>query len=213
MKSDIINGLFAIGGALIGVIGTWFVSIGNKEKQRIALFISPCSKLLEVENLAKSDVQITYRGKSIEELMAGEVATQNTGTMAIENIEIDISPGLSSPLLDLEASSKNFTATDDFIDIQLKPNGSYNIRIKYLNPKDRVIFYYRIAGKNKPTVSVRKIGLDVELKREMISWIPDIYAEVVFGVIDEIPIPGYPWIIARINKPYRLYLESKRNKA
>ena len=83
MRPEIINGLFALGGALIGVVGAWLVSKASKETQKITLFVSPCSKLLEVGDSAKSDVQITYRGASIKDLGAGEVAVQNTGTKAL----------------------------------------------------------------------------------------------------------------------------------
>ena len=213
MRPEIINGLFALGGALIGVVGAWLVSKASKETQKITLFVSPCSKLLEVGDSAKSDVQITYRGASIKDLGAGEVAVQNTGTKALENIEIHISPNSSTPLLVLETSSTNFTAPDSFIDIQSESDGSYRIGIQYLNPNDRAVFYYRIASLKIPNVSVRKLGLGVEMKHEALSWIPDIYSEVIFRSFDRLPFPGYSWLLARLNKPYRLYRESKRNKA
>ena len=52
MKSEIINGFFALGGAFIGVLGSWIIARVNKEKQRITLLVSPCSKLLDVGDLA-----------------------------------------------------------------------------------------------------------------------------------------------------------------
>ena len=72
MKPEIINGLFALGGALIGVVGAWFIARSGKEKQRVTLLVSPCSKLLEVGDLAKSDVKITYRDTPVKDLVVPE---------------------------------------------------------------------------------------------------------------------------------------------
>ena len=80
MAPEIINGLFALGGALIGVVGAWLIARSGKEKQKITLVVSPYSKLLDVNDTAKSEVQIKYKGNSISELGAGEFAAQNTGT-------------------------------------------------------------------------------------------------------------------------------------
>jgi hypothetical protein len=210
LKPEIVNGLFALGGALIGVLGAWLIARSGKEKQRVTLLVSPCSKLLEVGDLAKSDVKIIYRDTAVKDLGAGEFATQNTGTKALEKIEIDVTQSPESPLLDLEITSTNFSAADDFINIEKKPNGNYKITVQYLNPKDRVVFNYRIAGTEKPEFSIRKLGLDVEMKQESLTLIPDIYADVAFGIIENIPLPGYSWLFSQMHEPYRLYQEAKR---
>lgn len=213
MKPEIIKGLFALGGALIVVIGTWLIARSGKEKQRITLVLSSYSKLLELSDIAKSDVQIMYKGTPIRDLGAGEFAAQNTGTKALENIEIDVSQAPDSPLLDLEISSTNFSAQDDSVNINQTANGAYKITINYLNPKDRVVFEYRISGTENPSISTRKLGLDVEMRQEtIITGISDIYAEVLFAVIEQMYFP-VPWLFSIMYKPYRLYLEAKRKNA
>ena len=116
-------------------------------------------------------------------------------------------------MLDLEITSTNFSATEGFINIDTKPDGNYKITVQYLNPKDRVVFNYRIAGTEKPELSIRKLGLDVEMKQESLTGIPDIYADVAFGIIEKIPLPGYSWLFSQVHEPYRLYLEAKRKNA
>jgi hypothetical protein len=213
LKPEIINGLFALGGALIGVLGAWLIARSGKEKQRVTLLVSPCSKLLDVGDIAKSDVKIIYRNTPIKDLSAGQFAVQNSGTKALESLDIEVSQTPESPLLDLDITSTNFSASDDFIDINTDSNGNYKITIQYLNPKDRAVFNYRIAGSEKPELSIRKLGLDVEVKQELLTGIPDIYADALFGVIEKIPLPGYSWMFSKVNEPYRLYLEAKRKNA
>ncbi len=213
MKPELINGLFALGGAILGVVGAWLIAKSNKDKQKLTVLASPIAKLLKVGDLAKSDVEIRYRGSPVEDLGAGEIAIQNSGSVSIDNIEIKIQPDKDSPVVDLNISSTNFSCDEDFISVSKDESGTYISTIKFLNPKDKIIFDYRVSGTNKPDVSIRKIGLDVEVKHEVVSWIPDIYADVLYRAIDRMPLPGYSWLFARIHKPYRLYRESKKEKA
>ncbi|PTP63819.1 hypothetical protein CWO01_06240 [Vibrio splendidus] len=81
MKPEIINGLFALGGASIGVFGSWVIAQVNKEKQRITLLVSPCSKLLDVGDLAKSEVQITYRDTTIHIIIGLKEHLENAGEL------------------------------------------------------------------------------------------------------------------------------------
>jgi hypothetical protein len=210
LSPEIINGFFALGGALIGVIGAWLIATSGKEKQKVTILMSPCLKLLDVGDLAKSEVQITYRDTVITDLSAGELTVQNTGTKALEDIEISIFQSSVTPLLYFEVSSSNFSAPDDFISLEADEEATIFARIQYLNPKDRVVFDYRIAGTEKPKVSVRKLGLDVEVRHESIYDISDIYLKMRFGLIDKMPIPGFSWFFSCIDEPYRLYLEAKR---
>ena len=212
MSSEIINGLFALGGALIGVLGAWLVSKSNKQTHKLTLIVSPLAKLLDVGDLAKSDVKITYKGEEVEELCAGEVAVQNSGNTPVEDIEFEINPTNESQILDLENTSSNFSIPEGFIEVT-NSSEIILIRLKYLNPKDRVVFGFRITGSKKPNIELRKKGLDVETKYEAVTWIPDIYAEIIFEAITKMGIPGLSWYLSKFSKPFKLYLDSKRKKS
>jgi hypothetical protein len=209
MEPEIINGLFALGGALIGVIGVWIITRNNKEKRKLSLIVSPLSTLLDVGDLAKSDVKITYKNKDIKNLYAGEVGIQNTGNTSIDEIELEIQPKKGVELLDLEHSSSNFLMSDGFYSIS-KENKIDRIRINYLNPTDRILFTYRTTGISKPEFLLRKKGLNVETKNEIVNWIPDLYADIFFEELRKTGIPGFSLLLALINKPYKMYLESKK---
>ena len=115
-------------------------------------------------------------------------------------------------MLDFDVSSLNFSAEDDFIVIKKDTDGRYKVIIRYLNPKDRAVFNYRVGGTGSPEISVRQLGLDVQVRQESITGIPDVHMELFFGIIERIPLPGYSWLLSRMNKPYRLYLEAKRKE-
>ncbi len=208
LSPEIVNGLFAISGALIGVFGTWFVTKSTKEIKKITLFRSPSSNLLVVGDLAKSDVEILYRGDPINELYQGQVAIQNTGTQALEKLELVLEASEGSPLLDVEITNANYPWKHS-TEMEGGPD-DYLILIDYLNPNDRLVIDYRSPGAIQPEVTCRKIGVDVTLKEESVSWIPDIYANFLFEVFDVAPAP-FRWYLKHSLRGYRLYLESRKD--
>ncbi len=208
MKPEIINGIFAIVGALIGVIGTAIVTRSNKDTSKITVFRSPSSRLLDVEDMAKSDIEIKYKGNVITELFHGEVAVQNTGTKSFENIEVKILPKPNSPIFDAEISSTNFHKENDSLSLTKLESGEVKINIGFLNPNDRIVVSYRSSGEEAPDAVSRKLGVDVELKDEAVNWIPDIYAKLLFEIFEQIPY--MQWYFKHFSKPYQLYLDAKR---
>jgi len=207
VKPEIINGIFAVAGALIGVIGTAIVTKSNKEISKITVFRSSPSRLLDVEDLAKSDIEIKYKGNVVSELFHGEIAVQNTGSKSLENIEVKILPETDSPLFDTEISSTNFHRESD--SLTLIEQGEIKINVGFLNPNDRIVVSYKSSGGKAPAVVSRKLGVDVELKDEAVNWVPDIYAKLIFEIFDQLPLMR--WYFKHISKPYRLYLDAKKN--
>ncbi|EOC1805581.1 hypothetical protein ACI1G1_003367 [Vibrio cholerae] len=209
MSPEVINGIFVVLGALIGVIGTAIIMKKNKSLSHLTIFSSPSSQLLDIEDMVKSDIEIKYKGKVISELFHGEVAVQNTGTESLENLEVKLLPGDDSPLFDVKVSTTNYYQDDGATYIETNDSGEVSIDISYLNPNDRVVFSYRSSGSTKPTVASRKIGVGVEFKDEAVNWVPDIYAKLMYEIVEQVPI--LHWYLKLAFKPYRLYTESKKS--
>lgn len=209
MQPEIVNGIFALAGAIIGVGGTWFITHRFQERKRVAVIVSPLARMLDIGKHVKSEVQITFRGNLIEQLSMGELALQNVGTNPIEALEATISCKSDSQLLDLSVASANFAIGDSAIRIDGNEK-TKSIRLDYLNVNERVVFNYKLAGARRvPEIVVRKLGVEVEIKRDYVGWIPDIYAEVVYEIFSSVPLFNLVgWLI----KPYRLFLEAKKKK-
>lgn len=210
MSPEIVNGIFIVVGAFIGVIGTAIVTKKNKNISKITIFRSPSSRLLDVEDMAKSDIEIKYKGKIVSELFHGEVAIQNSGTEHLEKVEVTIIPGEKSPLFDVEISSTNFFNDLDTLKLEKSDTGELKVYVDFLNSNDRLIVSYRSSGDEKPIVVCRKLGVDVELKDEAVNWVPDIYAKLLFDIFDQVPY--MQWYFKRNSKPYKLYLEAKEKR-
>lgn len=207
MSPEVVNGIFALVGAIIGVAGTWFVTHSLRERKRIAVIVSPLARMLDIGKQVRSEVQITFRGNVVEQLSMGELALQNTGTSPVEALEVTLTCKSGSELLDLSVASANFSIGDAAVQVDGGENAK-TIRLDYLNVNDRLVLSYKLAGARKaPEVVIRKLGVEVEIKRDYIGWIPDIYAEVVYEAFSSMPFFN---LVGRFVKPYRLFLEARK---
>lgn len=206
MSSDVINGLFALGGALIGVLGTWFIIRQTKDRRQIQVTVSPLARLLDIGNQVKSHVTILYKDEPIEALSMGELSIQNTGTVAVEQLEMTVSPQRDSSVIEFETSTSNFSFDEQDVEL-IGDENARRVRISFLNPKDRLVLSYKLAGSRKrPDVVVRKLGVEVITRKDLVNWIPDIYSEIVYEMFSQMPLFS---IFGRTLRPYRLYLEAR----
>lgn len=208
MSSEIVNGLFALGGAIIGVLGSYFITKSTTKVFRLSIHKSPLAKLLDVGNLIKDEIEINYKGNPITGLFGGEVAIQNIGNQSIKDINFQIISLEASPIIDFEINHANFS-----IDKNIKPlieQNAITITIPFLNPKDKIIYSYKIAGVGKaPEIIARQQDVNIDIRDEMTTWIPDIYAEAIYESFAKDLIART--ILAATTKPFRLYLESKKS--
>ncbi len=209
MRPEVVNGIFAIAGVFLGILGHWLVSKRLQQRKRLAVVVSPLAKLLDVGDQVKSDVKIVYKEQQIEHLYMGEVAIQNTGNVPVQDVEAKVSANEGTALIDFEVGLANF----EFDGSSLSLGGDDKCRslnVDYLNANDRIVIAYKLAGPRKaPEVVVRKMGVEVINKRDFVGWIPDIYAEVVFEAFSAMPLFN---VFGRTVKPYRLYLEARKKR-
>lgn len=74
MTPEVINGIFALGGALIGVVGTWIITHRFKERRKVSLIISPLARLVDVGDVVKLDIKILFKEDLVESLSMDEIA-------------------------------------------------------------------------------------------------------------------------------------------
>ncbi len=207
MTPEIINGLFALAGASIGIVGTWLITRHYRERKQLQVTISPLARLLDIGDQIKTDIKILYKDQPIEALSMGEIAIHNTGTKEVQGLEMVVTPAEGSSIIDFGLSSSNFSYTNESFIIK-ETDKEKKVSIDFLNANDRFVIEYKLAGKRRrPEVVVRKLGVEVITKRDMVNWIPDIYSEVVYEAFSHMPMFN---IIGSMVKPYKLYLESRR---
>lgn len=207
MSPTLINGLFSLAGVVLGVIGTWAITYYSATRRRMTVYRSPIARLLDVGESVRSDVAISYRGEPVKNLYGGECAIQNTGNVSIEGVSVRIIPADDTPLIEAEVSSANFRIEGSRLALT-EEGDSYLIKAPYMNPKDRFSIAFRAIGAGtSPEVDARLQDVEVNFKRDFVSWVPDIYAEKFMEAISKNRLLD---LYFRLLKPYRKYLESKR---
>jgi hypothetical protein len=207
MRSEMINGLFALGGALIGVSGAWLVARYQKQRRRITIFTSYLAQLLDIGAIVKSEVKVLYKDREIENLFGGEFAIQNSGNASVKDVSIRIIPDCTTPIVEADLASANFPRSENTISLN-REGDDILVNIDLLNQNDRIVISYKAIGEGKlPQIDARQADVEVSTRKEFISWLPDIYAEAMF---QEISNRKFLDLVFRSIKPYRLYLESKK---
>jgi len=209
MSPEVINGLFALAGTIIGVAGTWLITHRFKDRKQISVIVSPLARLLDVGSAVKPDVTVHYKGRPVEALSMGEIALQNTGNSPVQEVTAVITARDESSIIDCEIASANFSYDRQAVRLE-GDDRKRTLTLDFLNPNDRFVLTFTLAGKRRaPDVLVRKLGVDVVSKRDYVNWIPDIYAEVVYGIFSQMPLFKYVFPLV---KPYRLYMEARKKK-
>lgn len=65
MAPEILNGLFTLGGASIGVIGTLFVARLRREKRQLTAYVFEMSPLVIAEPTLSPKIEISYDGRKV----------------------------------------------------------------------------------------------------------------------------------------------------
>src|SRR5438874_148730 len=98
MTAELTNGLFAVGGAILGGIVTawltWFFSKKSEKKRILAAYFSPFSKLVQVSARVAFKVTIHVEREPVEGPFLTELTVLNLGNASITNISLSIDPGV-----------------------------------------------------------------------------------------------------------------------
>lgn len=91
MSPEIVNGLFAVGGAISGaVVGGLITLYGirkSRDRKEITISTSSPSRLLVVHDRLRDDVQIIVSGEPVENVLLSEIYISNTGNRTVENLD------------------------------------------------------------------------------------------------------------------------------
>ena len=211
MTPELTNGLFAIGGALIGVIGSLLIAHFSKKKSKLTISRSMVGKLLDIKDMVKSEVQITYKNKEVSGLYNGQIIVHNTGNQCVENIEIKLEFLGTSPLIDIEYSEANFKDDESFIIDNIIKNKPV-LYIPFLNFSDHIIYTYTLAGEGKrPNVNARIKNVDIEIRDTRNIHVNDIYVDLMFNIFaSNFILRPY---LSLISPPFRKYLKNRSDGA
>jgi hypothetical protein len=138
MSPELVNGIFAVAGALLGGIVTGLISwrrarAFSARKELTATTTSP-SKLLEVDRTVTADVEVRIRGRLVPTIYMFSGILENTGNQVIEAIDATIEVKGNCEIINIEIGDKPDGADLFALSAAISSPLSARLRIAFLNP-------------------------------------------------------------------------------
>jgi hypothetical protein len=187
MTAEVTNGLFAVGGAILGggvtAWLTWFFSKKSEKKRILAAYFSPFSKLVQVSARVASKVTIHVEGEPVDDLYVTELTVLNLGNASITNISLSIDPGVKQHVVTYDVDEK----AQREMGVQVVLPGAthtYELEIPFLNPGDEFRLRFYVASKvHVPSAAFRQADVEFRTGVRESSRLPNVMAEVLFAAI------------------------------
>lgn len=186
MTPEVVNGIFAISGAVAGAIVSALLAFGinqrTKERRELSVLLSKPKQLVNVHDSVKDSIQISVAGRVVETASHLDYYIANTGNKVLENVNIVIETSGNTDIFGGCTPGSNFNAShsEDTI-VSWEDNGTFTIEAKFLNPGDELSGYILLA--NIPTdVRVLFRAPDVKLNviKDHESDRGSVFTDVIF---------------------------------
>lgn len=213
MKPELLNGIFAISGAVIGAVLTALLSRWNskkdKKEKRLSIFSTFSTRLIEVSDLVKKNIEIKMNDKPINELYKNEILAINTGNLLIDSIQIDFElQGEDAELINIEMVRANFKISEDEYNLSFNSNKG-QINISYLNPSDEINFILLSNQKTSIDIKHRQQEVTTVTKNDYFPETPGIVLKSFFEAMSKDIIMRTFFSLALPN--FRKYLKLKKD--
>ncbi|MDM1708989.1 hypothetical protein [Thiopseudomonas alkaliphila] len=171
MSPEVVNGVFAVSGAVLGAIiagfFSWMLQAKYKSKKKLKVFISEPRALVDIHDSLKGIVSININDEPVETVANVDYYILNSGNEALTNIELEFSFSDNARILGGNTPQKNFKTkgVGDF-SLHLEKNSSCEILAAYLNPGEEVRGHLLLNRMPKETeVKFRQPNVEFEVSK------------------------------------------------
>lgn len=216
MSPEIVNGIFAIAGALLGALITGFFSIWSsrkaRERKQVTLSYSNTSELLLVsKNYGKSygdRLKIIFDDKEIETLLLSEIFVSNTGNRPIDNLSVDVTSKSAVQFISVEAIDQSTDLERDGASVVVSGD-SITVQMDFLNEGEEVSLRVLSTGEEPAwKFSCRQLGLTVVMRERPVASYSDVSALVILEFYKRLGLhkflrmtnPAYKKIVERVER-------------
>lgn len=158
MSPEVINGLFALGGAVVGAVLTgaisWLQAAKHRKLSRLSVFTTRPSRLVEVHSTISKDVTITIAGESVPTVYTIEMTVANSGTEPLHNVEVVTEFDGNGKVLTANLGETNFEFEPNDVVVAPANNSQVDLSTSYLNPGDE--FVVKMLLSDRPTAITPK---------------------------------------------------------
>ncbi|WP_420418343.1 hypothetical protein [Pacificispira sp.] len=215
LSPEVINGLFAVGGAFLGAIITGLfalhISRTSKEKREVVVSTSNPSRLLVVHDQIASDVEILVSGKKVDNVVLSEVFLSNTGNKAVENLHFPMSCQEGTQIIAVDALDQETDAPLPGSVVTLQGDQEVEVAIDYINPGEEISLRCIVSGEAPVwSIDLRQPDLRVVHRDQPVASYSDVVSEIVFESLANLPMVS---AYLRITSPvFKKFLDRRMGK-
>lgn len=188
MTPEVINGLFAVGGALLGAIVAGGFSIylhnKNKTKKELTALSTRPSKLIAVDDQIASDVKISVSGEEVNTVYLADYTILNSGNEVLTDIQVPFRFEGEGKLLVFNFKDANYALLSQEEACAITGDLEASIKAEYLNPGDQLVTRAMFSGKPRRWhVDFRQPGAKLVQRLDIEGTAPDVLSKAFFDVI------------------------------
>lgn len=186
MTPETINGVFAIGGAVIGAVLSaalaYAIHNRTKEKKVLSVVFSKPKQLIDVHDSIKDSINIEVMGRKVDTASHLEYYIANTGNSVINDINIVVETAGDTEIFGGNVPASNFkdVISEDTL-VSWEDDGAFSLTTKFLNPGDELHGYILLA--NIPSeihVRYRQAGVQLKVTKNHESEKRDVFADLIY---------------------------------
>lgn len=140
MSPEVVNGVFAVSGAVIGAALTGFFSLyqakRTRERREITILSTFPSELIDVDPSVSEIVELTIAGKRVPTVFLVDITIRNSGNVPLHEIGFPLVFKGEVEVLSVLTSNQNFAHKEDELETAHN-DGIVNVCAKFLNPGDQ----------------------------------------------------------------------------
>lgn len=206
---ELINGAFALGGAVLGALiaGGFSIWISKKSerKKQITLSHSFPSNLIAVHDNYNDVIKITIGDKEITNLILVEAFISNTGNVVVEDIDFSAMLLSECIVVSTVALDQKTEMLRDGSSTSTEDDKVIRCKIDYLNPGEEVALRLLVTGDWQGfQMNLRQPGLNIINNLKPVSSHSDVLAAAFIEAIKETPMHS---IFKAISSEYRNSIE------
>lgn len=188
MQPEVINGLFAISGAVAGAIVSAALTLGikqkTKERKELSVLLSKPKQLISVHDRVQDSIELFVAGRAAKTASHVDYYIANTGNSVLEDINLTIETGSDTDIFGGCTPDSNFNAStlEDAI-VSWNDDGSLTVEAKFLNPGDELSGYILLA--NMPTninVKYRAPGVILKVLKDQDTERDSVFTNMIYEI-------------------------------
>ena len=210
LKPELVNGIFALGGTILGAVlsGTfsWYQNKQNRSRSELSIFTSHTARLIEVDSSISQIVEIRVKGEIVPTVYTLDTRIANTGTKTLHDGDIHITLVGDAKVIAVDITDFSEGARDALTVELIEQSEGFRVHFNYINPDEEFLLRALLSARPSTVEPLfRKPGIKTRVRTNYDPMMPGVMGRVLFEIIRTNLILHLYFKL--LIPPYRRYIE------